>query len=141
WGPIWDFDRTQGSTDGRDFNPRTFRSPTSDFGTDFFNPQSNGVQWWGRMFTDPNFFQKWVDRYQEFRADKFANTNVYAIIDNLASQVKTEQPREQARWAFNPRSGAVTASGFTYTFSGGYTGEVAWMKAWYSNRLDFIDTN
>ena len=25
YGPEWDYDRTQGSTDGRDFNPRNWR--------------------------------------------------------------------------------------------------------------------
>ena len=140
-GPVWDFDRTQGSTDSRDFNPRVFRSRVSDLGTDFFNPESNGVAWWGRLFHDPNFFQKWVDRYQYMRGNTLANSNVNAIIDGLAAQVRQEQPREQARWGWLPRTGAVTVDGFTFNFSGGYTGEVAWMKAWYSNRLDFIDTN
>jgi hypothetical protein len=127
-GPVWDFDRTQNSTDGRDANPRTFRSTAGDLGTDFFNPQSNGVNWWGRMFTDPNFFQLWVDRYQNLRASQLANTNIAAIIDKFAGIVRQEQPREQSRWGITPRYG-------------GYTGEVAQMKIWYSNRLDFIDTN
>src|SRR5689334_23914786 len=35
--PIWDYDRTQGSTDTRDFNPRVWRSRIPDLGTDFFN--------------------------------------------------------------------------------------------------------
>src|SRR5207249_5872201 len=30
FGPIWDFDRSQGSTDGRDFNPRVWRSESQD---------------------------------------------------------------------------------------------------------------
>src|SRR6185436_7255612 len=59
-GPVWDFDRTQGSTDGRDCNARTWRSTAGDLGTDFFN-----YPWWGRLFTDPDFWQRWIDRYQD----------------------------------------------------------------------------
>jgi len=51
FGPIWDFDRTLGSTDGRDSNPRVWRSQSSDLGTDFFN-----YPWWDRVFRDPEFF-------------------------------------------------------------------------------------
>ena len=52
FGPIWDFDRALGSTDGRDNNPRTWRSQTGDRGTDFFN-----YPWWNRMFRDIDFFR------------------------------------------------------------------------------------
>ena len=63
FGPIWDFDRSQGSTDGRDFSPRFWRAPIPDYGTDYFN-----YPWWGRMFTDIDFWQAWIDRYEDLRA-------------------------------------------------------------------------
>jgi hypothetical protein len=36
-GPVWDFDRAEGSTDGRDLNPNTWRGDVADLGTDFFH--------------------------------------------------------------------------------------------------------
>src|SRR5690606_38521570 len=51
FGPIWDFDRALGSTDGRDSNPFVWMSQTGDRGTDFFN-----YPWWSRMFRDLEFW-------------------------------------------------------------------------------------
>lgn len=42
FGPSWDYDRTQGSTDGRDINPAVWDSQNY-----FFT-----YPWWGRMFQD-----------------------------------------------------------------------------------------
>ena len=57
-GPVWDFDRAQGSTDGRDFDYGTW---TAAGGTDFFT-----YPWYKEMMLDPNFWQQWIDRYAEF---------------------------------------------------------------------------
>lgn len=138
FGPLWDFDRSQGSTDGRDFNPRIWRSPTPDYGTDFFN-----YPWWGRMFTDIDFWQRWIDRYQDLRTGILSSNHIFGDIDALAAEVRQEQPREVARWPSltSPRSGAVSASGYSYTFPGTYQGEVDFIKRWYGERLNFMDTN
>jgi len=120
FGPVWDFDRALNSTDGRDSNPRVWRSTSGDQGTDFFN-----YPWWGRLFQDPDFYQAYIDRYQGLRKDIFSNTNLAARVDFFANQVRKAQPREQARWGVAPR--------------GGYQGEVDSLKRWLSNRLDFID--
>ncbi len=121
FGPLWDFDRALGSTDGRDANPRVWRSQTSDRGTDFFN-----YPWWDRLFRDPEFFQEYIDRYQDLRTRQFSTTNLWRLTDELARQVRSAQPREQNRWGVAPRGGSFQA-------------EVNLMKAWISNRTDFMD--
>jgi hypothetical protein len=138
FGPVWDFDRTQGSTDGRDFNPRVWRSTVADLGTDFFN-----YPWWGRMFTDINFWQAWIDRYQDLRQGVLSTNNIFSDIDALVAQVQPQQPREAARWSSltSSRSGTVSSGGYSYTFPGTYAGEVAFLKKWYGDRLNFMDTN
>lgn len=141
-GPVWDFDRTQGSTDGRDFNPRLWRSRVGDQGTDMFNASGTYHNpWYSRMFQDIDFWQLWVDRYQELRDATLSTTNVHQVIDALADQVGTEQPREVLRWGVRPRSGVVTIDGYSRSFSGSFQGEVDWMKDWYTERLGFIDGN
>ena len=80
FGPIWDFDRSQGSTDGRDFSPFYWRATTQDLGTDFFN-----YTWWGQMFTDMDFWQKWIDRYEDLRTGLLSTNHIYADIDALVS--------------------------------------------------------
>ncbi len=138
FGPIWDFDRSQGSTDGRDFSPLYWRSPVPDYGTDYFN-----YPWWGRMFTDIDFFQAWIDRYEDLRETTLSTNHIYADIDALVAQVQHEEPREAARWPSltKPRSGTVAVSGYSYTFAGTYQGEVNFLKKWYADRLHFMDTN
>jgi len=119
FGPIWDFDRSQGSNDSRDYWPRIWCSP---LGTDYFN-----YSWWGRLFTDPDFWQAWIDRYQDLRAGALSTNHIFADIDVLANQLRAEQVREAARW---PSWNAAP-----------YQDRVDFLKQWYADRLDFMDTN
>lgn len=122
FGPLWDFDRALGSTDGRDANPRVWTSQVGDRGTPFFT-----FSWWGRMFTDPEFWQAYIDRYQELRRGYFGTLAVNARIDALANVVRRAAARDWARWGASPR----TAS---------YQGEVNMMKSWLRSRLEFMDS-
>lgn len=118
FGPLWDFDRALGSTDGRDANPRTWYNSG---GTDFFH-----YPWWNRLFQDPDFMQRWIDRWEELRRGSFALTNFNRHIDEHMAQVRRAQPREQARWGWAPRGGS-------------YQAEVNMMKTYLKDRAEFID--
>lgn len=120
FGPIWDFDRALGSTDGRDSNPWVWRAETGDRGTDFFN-----YTWWDRFFSDLEFFQAYIDRWQELRRTTFSTANIYSVIDAYAAELAEAQPREQARWGVQPRGGS-------------YAGEIAYLKQWLANRIAFM---
>lgn len=115
YGPHWDFDRALGSTDGRDANPRIWST-----GPFFTQP------WWTRLFTDKDFWQKWVDRWQDLRRTHFSLASLHGQIDRFASEVRLAQPREFAKWRIALRGGS-------------YQAEVNLMKNWVSNRIDFID--
>ena len=69
--------------------------------------------------------------------------HIFALIDGLVDQVRAEQPREAKRWPgfTTPRSGTVSMSDYTYRFPGTYQGEVDFLKLWYAQRLNFLDTN
>ena len=114
-GPHWDFDRAMGSIDERDTNPRVWNTGP------FF-----GGEWWPRLFSDPDFWQQWVDRWQELRQTHFALTNMNRLIDQLTGEVREAQPREYQKWGLQPRGGS-------------YQSEIDHMKDWLSNRVDFID--
>ena len=114
-GPHWDFDRALGSTDDRDANPRVWSTGP------FF-----GGAWWPRLFSDPDFWQRWVDRWQELRGTHFSLTNLHGLIDRLCDELREAQPREYRRWGLQPRGGS-------------YQGEIEHMKTWLSDRVDFID--
>jgi hypothetical protein len=115
FGPHWDFDRALGSTDNRDANPRQW-----DTGPFF------GGAWWPRLFSDPDFWQHWVDRWQELRGTHFSVTNLNALIDRLANEIREAQPRQYQKWGFQPRGGS-------------WQSELDLMKTWLANRVDFID--
>jgi hypothetical protein len=114
FGPQWDFDRALGSTDGRDLNPKTW-------GANYFT-----AYWWARLFADPDFTQRWIDRYQELRLGLLSVSNLYARIDGLTGQLKQAQPRERAKWGTVYRGGT-------------YASEIAFSKTWLSNRVSFMD--
>ncbi|MFN0067850.1 MAG: CotH kinase family protein, partial [Limisphaerales bacterium] len=120
WGPVWDFDRALGSTDGRDAQPRGWNATG---GTDFFY-----YPWWDRMFQDVNFWQRWIDRWQELRDGPLADTNLFVRIDALNAEIREASARDFSRWQ-QPKRG------------GSQAGEVAHLKRWLTNRADFIDTN
>ncbi len=72
------------------------------------------------MFTDIDFWQGWIDRYEDLRGGTLSTNHIYAAIDALVAQVQQEQPREAARWPSmtKPRSGTVSNSGYSYAFPG-----------------------
>lgn len=114
-GPHWDFDRALGSTDGRDANPRRWNTGR------FFDGA-----WMSRIFQDVDFWQLWVDRWQALRRAEFSRRHIDGLIDRLTGELLEAQPRQEERWDLMPRGGS-------------YEAEIAHMKDWLAERVDFID--
>ncbi len=158
-GPLWDFDRGLGTSAGNDWrawNPRSWTSSNplgsgggNDFGTDYFNSAWLFANpWYSRLVRDPDFWQKWIDRYQTLRAAEFSTNAVFTIVDSLTNKLGAAASREITRWSESaPRNGLVQPpSGwpdrsYVHLFDGTYAGEIAFQKRWLADRLDFIDTN
>ncbi|HVR74948.1 MAG TPA: CotH kinase family protein, partial [Planctomycetota bacterium] len=119
FGPIWDFDRSMDSTDGRDDDPRTWDG-TGD-GTGYF-----GYTWWGRLFEDPEFWQRYRDRWHVLRQGPLKTTNIHAVIDSMAAELTEAQVRDSAKW--NRVSPA------------GWRTEITRVKNWLSTRGSWIDS-
>jgi hypothetical protein len=159
-GPLWDCDRGQGTSDQgtsqngdlRAFNPRAWQAwdplGASDYGTDFFQG-TTAPGWLARLFADPEFWQRWIDRYQDLRTTVLATNQIGAVIDGMAAELREAQVREVKRWGGNgssdtsPRARTVNAGGgvYSHTFNGTYQGEVDFQKRWYFDRIHFMDTN
>ncbi|MGY8688069.1 MAG: CotH kinase family protein, partial [Verrucomicrobiales bacterium] len=116
-GPIWDFDRAMGSTDGRDANPSTWQG-----GTNYFT-----YPWWNRLFADENFWQRYIDRYTDLRQGAFSTSNIHGIIDGFAADLQESQVRNFQRWTGVPPR------------FGGYQGEVNHLKDWLETRVEWMD--
>lgn len=122
-GPVWDFDRALGSYDGRDADPTQWRG-TGD-ATDYFT-----YGWWRQFFLDPDFHQRWIDRWQELRRGALASTNLLAVISSNAAAIGTNAPvRDVARWGNAPSAAHGT----------NFSGEIAYLKKWVTNRAAWID--
>ncbi len=143
-GPAWDYDRAEGSTDGRDFDwswwPGT--GAGGAVGRDLF-----AYPWYREMFYDPNFWQKWIDRFDELRRGALATDHVVARIDAYAKLLNpgdgpnTPAKRSIQRWPTQTPRGAGSNTPITNDlFDGTFTGEVAWLKYFWSNRLSFMDS-
>jgi len=128
YGPIWDFDRSIDSTDGRDNDPLGWNG-----GTNYFN-----YPWWGRLFDDPDFMQLYRDRWHRFRTDPesnateglvrppLSNSNINSIMDGYREVLRDAQPRDTARWN-------------QISFSG-WLSEVNRIKSWLNTRANWMDT-
>jgi len=135
FGPPWDFDRSQGSAEMRDFNPLVWRSIR---GSDYFNESP----WWFKLFQDPDFWQRWIDRYQGQRDGPLSTNHIFALVDGFANELREAQLREQSRWDVFPRTGVTNSGDFVYNFGSIpiYDNEIRFKKHWYSLRLGFIDS-
>jgi len=119
-GPIWDFDRSLESADGRDDNPQTWRG-TGD-ATDYLN-----YIWWDRLFKDIDFWQKYIDQWTELRRGQFSTTHINAIIDSMAKELAEAQVRNLQKWpGVGPRFGS-------------FQGDIDHLKNWLVTRTTWVD--
>ena len=148
-GSIWDFDRAIESTDGRDDDPEEWRGKGGDLGTDFFGESGNGMGglWWRQLFDDPNFFQRYIDRYYELRQGLFSHDAIDARIDNLLDRIGESGERSWqestggVRSEQTPRSSGCHGHvpGTPALCNGTWRGEVENMRSWLHRRIDFMD--
>ena len=136
-GPVWDFDRALSSTDGRDMDPNTWRSTTQDMGTDFFN-----YTWWDRLFRDADFYQAYIDRWQELRAGPLSRTKLEALIDSLNAEISAEAiTRDVARWGQTKRAWTRPfAAPENNTLPAGQPAEAQRLKDYLRQRAAFMDS-
>ena len=141
-GPLWDFDRSMESDDGRDNNPLQWfldiqRGPT----------ESQIPTFWPRFFDDLEFRQAYIDRWAELRQSEFSDANIQATIDRLISELGPNNPstnepdsvtRNFARW---PQAKPRTSGGYnTGQLDGTWLGELAHQKAYLATRAAWIDS-
>jgi hypothetical protein len=118
-GPLWDFDRSMDSYDGRDDDPYTWKG-TGD-GTDYFN-----YEWWNRLFMDSDFRLRYADRWFAMRRGALRTENIDSIIDSMASELQEAQSRNYIRWP-------DVAPSVSWNY------EINHLKDWLARRAEWID--
>ncbi len=138
-GPIWDFDRTMGSTVSQDDDPYRWEG-ASDATNFFYFGGAGQPKWWSRLFQDPNFMQRWIDRWFALRETVFANENIDRVIDSMADELAEAADRNFARWSeFGPRASdeGHFPSG---QLDGTFQGEIEHTRKWLRERMAWIDS-
>ena len=121
FGPIWDFDRALGSGDGHDGDPTIWNHPRR---TDYFN-----YGWWYYLFRDIDFFQQYIDRWQELRQGPLSQKQITAVFNYFCNRLQNAEKRDRDRWT-------SAVAGRFIDYSAIRTVKLTWIK----NRLNFIDS-
>ena len=124
--PIWDWNLAFGNASGKQ----------GDQYEHWYWPQLDDRQysWFRRLFEDPDFGQRYVDRWFELRAGVLGTSNLVARVDSLAGALKEPAARNFERW---PILGQTIA---TEPFSGKtYDEEIQYLRTWLSNRLAWVN--
>ncbi|MEO1824750.1 MAG: CotH kinase family protein [Roseibacillus sp.] len=131
-GPIWDFDRTMGSTDSRDNNPSQW-----DGSGDSSRTWSDGrYAWWGQVLSKPDFRQAHTDLWQDLRENVFSTENIESIINDFARQIDGRDPLG-ANDSSLGRSPAER--NFDKWGNASHRNEVRTLKQWLRTRVGWID--
>ena len=138
-GPFWDFDRSLGNTSqaGGAGTTGWWSEALVDFFAAYNNqPPEQVVEypWFRRLFEDPNFEARYVDRFQELRRTTLSEANIFATIDRMAAERAESAIRNEARWArFNT---LIALSPLAFS---SYQQHVDNLKSWISGRLTWLD--
>ncbi len=125
--PIWDWNLSFGNANYLDgWMPEGWYWPLVG-GRDY--------PWFGRLFQDADFKQKYIDRWSQLRTNQFARSNLLAKVDAYSGQLQEAQARNFKRWRVLGQ----------WVWPNWYVGstyaeEVNWMKRWIEQRLAWIDT-
>jgi hypothetical protein len=124
--PIWDWNLSFGNANGKQgWTPEGWYTPQLYDGE---------YLWYTRLFEDPDFEQKYTDRWGVLRTNVFAASNVVGRVDQMAALLNESQARNFKRW---PIMGRYVHPNWYVGQS--YDDEVTWMKQWIQSRLAWID--
>ncbi len=144
-GPVWDYDRSLGCEDVRDDNPLAWEGGVNAVGTvsskTWFDSR---YPWYGHLLGPsadasranyPDIRQRHTDRWAELREHEFSLSNLYAVIDEMADEIREAQRRNFSKWRQHPPNGG----NFATPESRGWTAEISHMKGWLKARVDWLD--
>jgi len=124
--PVWDWNLSFGNAKGKQgyLHDRWYWPQLTD----------QQYSWYRRLFEDPDFGQRYVDRWAQWRTNVFATSNLLARIDALTAQLKEAAARNYERW---PILGDTVDPEY---FAGKtWEDDLRYMKTWVTNRLAWMD--
>jgi|GEM_PF-1104686 len=136
-GPLWDYNWAFGNVnyaEGGDI---------PGYRTDGWNRSFTGMSpwapWWLRFEQDPDWWQRFIDRWAALREGVLADAAVNAEIDGLASVLGAEAAaRHFARWPQLGQFTVISPPGWQTRTT--YQSEVDFLKEWLEDRSAWIDS-
>jgi hypothetical protein len=124
--PIWDWNLSFGNAYGKGgYLPEEWYADQL---------RSSEYLWFPRLFQDPDFQQKYIDRWGVLRTNIFSASHILARVDEMAKQLNEAQERNFRRWPIMGRSIHPN-----YYVGQSYAEEVKWLKNWVRMRINWID--
>ena len=143
-GPIWDFDRSAGAKD--EDGSTSISEPTGWWmrGNGSQNHDTNKIHWYTRITDDPRFLaaldERWAETRQHFEAvgPHGVSTAVRKLGggDGEPSDSDYELGKQVAA---NDRKIWSSYGGRYHAKTSTYTGELSWVRNWYSERFEWMD--
>lgn len=130
-GPPWDYNIAFGNANYYD------GASTSDFRVNEPLPSDDafhGPFWWRKLTADTSFAGALVERWNELRASTLSAERLALFVDQYADTLEEAQQRNFERW---PVLNQWIWPNVVVT--GSYAAEVAYLKSWLSDRLDWLD--
>ena len=125
-GPIWDWNLSFGNANGKQgYKPQYWYWPQLD---------DQQYSWFRRLFEDPDFGQRYVDRWGQLRTNAFATSSLLTRIDQWAAYLNEAQARNFKRWPVLGQS--VWPN---YYVGNSYEDEIKWMKQWVRTRIGWVN--
>jgi hypothetical protein len=122
-GPVWDFDIASNNDDrlGDAVNKL------------MLDAAHEPKQWINRLMEDKAFRNRVRARWNEVKTTKVAG--IQAVIDQLAGTVSRSQKKNFLKWPILSEKVYLNLQA-----AGSYAGEVNYLKAYFSNRISWLDT-
>jgi hypothetical protein len=127
-GPIWDYNLSLGNANYlQGWVPQGWYYPQLSEGD---------YPWYGRLFQDIDFVQRYIDRWTALRRVLFTTDSLLSDIDQSVAMLNESQVRNFQRW---PTLGTYV---WPNQFIGNtYLEEINFMKGWLRDRVAWWDSN
>jgi hypothetical protein len=130
-GPLWDYELGWGNC--------SYNGGNNAAGWQYqWYAYNNYVPfWWWQFMADPAFKSQLKCRYTYLRSTVLSQANMFAYIDSMAARLGESQQRNFTKW---PIMGTYIAPN-PMPVPPDYDAEVARVKNWITNRLNWMDAN
>jgi hypothetical protein len=132
-GPIWDYNLALGNAN------YYYGDEPSGWYAEMIEAFEDHAwyNWYERLFANPDFQQRWIDRWTELREGVLATERMMSDIDESAELLAEAAERNFERWPVLGTYIWPNPEGYEERTS--YASEVDWMKEWIQERMAWLD--